>query len=199
MNCGRLVLNMRILSVIKSHKIITSASALVIVAAISIPVAAITLQKEPVAKNDKIEVVKADIKPIEKTEVVDNAATAVPVATTPVAESPKPAVTPASPTNSNPYPEGSSLWYVYDRREKVSKAIGAWGGGSGWPSMARSKGIPVDNIPQMNDIAVLGSSVYFVESTDQNTITLSTYRDGTVITNPILKSDEITKRYIFIH
>lgn len=68
------------------------------------------------------------------------------------------------PKSDNPYSPGSPMHYIYEKRKSVGKPIGLWGSSASLASVARSQGIVVDSIPQSGDIAVIGSSAYFVHT-----------------------------------
>ena len=129
-------------------------------------------QKAKVMKDDSVEV---PIVESENTAVVE-----VPEKVDAV-ETPVPKTAVDTPKSNNLYPVNSMVGYVYDKREKAGKTVGAWGSARTWVQYARAAGVAVDKNPQVGDAYPLGDHLYYVEAVNENSITLSSYMTSVTI------------------
>lgn len=123
-------------------------------------------------------------------------ATTTEVASTPAPEDPSTA--PEEPAINNPYPENSSLGYVFAKRLAVDKPLGVWGTAISWAKFAYEAGYDVDFEPRVNDVAIADDIAYFVESVDEKSFTVSTYRNKQVTETVQFNTNRVTQ-FLFIH
>lgn len=196
---------MKTLSYIKSHKLITSVISVALIATTGgVSYALVNNNAET-----KQEVAQATTSPEPKKEVaeevkeVDEVKEQVVTGTPAPSQTPTPTATPTpteSPKPTNPYPAGSALAYVYDKRKASNKQMGVWGSGTSIAANARANGVPVDSIPQFGDIAVSGTMVWFVDSVVQGeSFTISTLIDGKIHSSTYKTAEAAQRRFLFIH
>lgn len=166
---------MKFLRFLKTHKVISIGIPMIILVGI------VSVGIYAQSQNFKSNKVTHDIQ-ISKATPVETKQSALPVPATPPAvdqtqNTPtQPKTEPqTTPTASNPYTQGTSLAYVYDRRQEIGKPIGIWGNASLWRGAALREGLTIDQTPQPGDIVTRSGIqwVGFVDSVSGNSITYS--------------------------
>lgn len=192
---------MKILQLVKSHKIATLVVASCLIGGTGVGAAihtnSINNSDNHVSQGVAVKEVESVSTDVDTAEITAEVPTEAPTSTsdtgstaddpsdtsTPTVSSSEPVVTPAQPEEAveptNPYQDGTNEHYLYNKRKSLGKTVGDWGPTQSWVVTAKSSGVPTSYDPSIGSTAVMPSGIaYHVDDITGPDATVSAYIDG---------------------